>query len=165
MMNEYSHERYAFSIAMPEVAKSKKHLRRTLFKNYIFFFSVICFCVSFVCGAVSAEVYKDNWRWYPTSEKIEYVRGLYEGTMFTLRSVYVFDPAKKETKYAQLLPVMTDIRAVVQMIDDFYKAEDTEKISVSWALYIIAQKQLSMPPDRVQELQKNAICDYHAVRS
>lgn len=165
MMSEYSHESDASSIAVPQAAKTKKDLCHSLFQSYILFFIVIFLCVFFLCRDASAEVYERDWRWYSKSEKSEYVRGLYEGAMFTLRSVYVFDSAKINAKYAQLFPVMTDITYVVQMIDDFYKTENTEEISVSWALYIIAQKQQAIAPHRLIELKNTAISDYHAVRS
>jgi hypothetical protein len=121
---------------------------------------ILCMSALFSCSNACADVYKDQWRWYSKNEKIEYVRGLYDATMFTLRSVYVFDYEKKNAQYAQRIPAITDLRDVVEKIDDFYKTEDTDQISVAWVLYIIAQEQCRLPPERLLELKKTAISDY-----
>jgi hypothetical protein len=112
-------------------------------------------------GSVAhAEIYKKQWKKFWKRHKMDYVHGVCNGQYFALRSVYLLNIDQTNNKFDQLLPLGNSVEEIVEIIDIFYQDDNTEKISVSWALYIISQEKHGMSADRILELRKTAIEDY-----
>jgi len=132
--------------------KSKK----AIFFHFLF---LVLFCF-FIVDSVDAGVYKAQWKKFPKSQKINYVHGLCNGEHFALRCVYLLETTKTNNKLNQLLPIGHSVEEIVRMLDSFYKGENTDTISISWALYIISQEKQEMSPDKLVELENVARQDY-----
>jgi hypothetical protein len=128
--------------------------------NRIVIFSLVWICFLAVVTSASAQLYREDWKALPRTAKYDYLHGLCDGELFGLRCAYILDVNKFTQKSAQIIPLGSRIYDLVDEINLFYQREATEKISVSWALYIISQEKQSMQPEKLEELKQTAIKDY-----